>query len=322
VAGNREGGREKRELGWEGKHPLWRFPGPVHDGDCRTHHPPKTFESYTYTIKRHIRPALGDMRIVNIRPDHLQRLYSDLLKIGLPKHTVKYIYAIIRKTLGTALKWGLVGRNVAEVASPPPPEFHEIHPLTVDEVKTLLKVLKNDRLYAFYVLIATTGIRKGEALGLQKSSLNLHEGTVTIRHSLSQIYGVGLTLGEPKSAKSKREIALPAFTVNVLRAHLAKYSKNSEYVFATSRGTAFSPRNILRHFKEKLKEAGLPQSTCVHDWRHSFISWLLASGTSIRDIQAIAGHAQASTTMNIYSHVLPGYNRKAADKIEGMFGTE
>ena len=100
------------------------------------------------------------------------------------------------------------------------------------------------------------------------------------------------------------------------------YSFNSNFVFSTSKGTPFSPRNILRHFKAKLEEAGLPETTRVHDLRHSFISWLLASGTSIRDIQAIAGHAQASTTLAIYSHVLPGYNKEAAKKIEDMFVTE
>jgi integrase len=283
---------------------------------------PKTLENYTYAIKNHIKPTLGKMRIVAIRPDHLQRLYSDLLDSGLSKSTVKYIHAIIRKTLGTAFKWGLVIRNVSEVVTPPPPEVQEIKPLTVDQVKQLLKVLENDRLYAFYVLISTSGIRKGEALGLQKSDLDLEAGSIVIRHSLAQIYGRGLVLGEPKSEKSRRELALPPFTVNVLKKHLEKYSLNSNFVFSTSKGTPFSPRNILRHFKAKLQEAGLPETTRVHDLRHSFISWLLASGTSIRDIQAIAGHAQASTTLAIYSHVLPGYNKEAAKKIEDMFVTE
>ena len=283
---------------------------------------PKALENYAYAIKNHVKPNLGDMRIVAIRPDHLQHLYSKLLESGLSKYTVKYVHAIIRKTLGTALKWGLVNRNVADAVSPPTPEIHEIKPLTVAEVKQLLKVLEGDRLYAFYVLISTSGMRKGEALALQKSDLSLDTGIITVKHSLAQIYGKGLVLGEPKSEKSRREIALPPFTIKVMRKHLMNHPSSSSYVFATSRGTPFSPRNILRHLKSKLKEAGLPESTRIHDLRHSFISWLLASGTSIRDVQTIAGHAQASTTLSIYSHVLPGYNRDAANKIEGMFATE
>jgi integrase len=100
---------------------------------------------------------------------------------------------------------------------------------------------------------------------------------------------------------------------------LDKHPSNSGYVFATGNGTPFSPRNILRHFKSKLKEAGLPESTRIHDLRHSFISWLLASGVPPKDVQVIAGHAQFATTMDIYAHIMPGANREAAKKIEGLF---
>lgn len=262
------------------------------------------------------------MRLTSIRPDHLQRLYSDLLKSGLSKTTVRYIHAIIRKTLGVALKWGLVGRNVAEAVTPPRPEPFEIKPLTIDQVRLLLKTIEGDRLYAFYVLLVTTGVRRGEALGLQKQDLNLNEGTVVIRHSLNFIPKKGLVLGEPKSVKSRRELALPDFTVKILREHLEKYSFYSNYVFSTSKGTPFSPRNIIRHFKLKLAEAGLPNNTRLHDLRHSYISWLIQAGQDIKSVQAIAGHAQIGTTLNTYAHVLPGYNREAAKKVDDMFVSE
>src|SRR5688500_14441424 len=117
---------------------------------------PKTFESCTYVINKHIRPSLRKMRIVAIRPDHLSSFYSKVLESGLSKHTVRYIHRIIRTTLGVALNWGLVGRNVASAVSTPRTESREITSLTVEEVKHLLKKLENDRLHAFYVLICTT----------------------------------------------------------------------------------------------------------------------------------------------------------------------
>jgi integrase len=280
---------------------------------------PKSLENYNYAIKNRIKPALGDKRIVSIRPEHLHTLYSKLLEEGLEKSSVKYIHAVVRKTLGTAFEWGLVSRNVAEAATPPPADSPEIRPLTVDEVKRLLKVLEDDYLYAYYLLIATTGIRKSEGLALQKSDLRLEEGVVIVRHSLSHVHGKGLILGEPKSQKSKRELALPAFTVEVLRRYLKDHPNDSNFVFTTRNGTPISPVNILKHFKRKTKESGLPQETRLHDLRHSFISWLGSAGVPIRDLQEIAGHAQASTTLKIYSHVLPGYNQEAAKKIEGLF---
>jgi integrase len=281
---------------------------------------PKTLESYTYVINKHIRPHLGQMRIVAIRPDHLSSLYAKVLESGLSKHTVRYLHRIIRKTLSIALNWGLVGRNVADSVTPPTPPMHEIKPLTVDEVKRLLKVLEGDRLYAFYALICTTGLRKGEALAIQKSSLNLDAGTLVVRHSLAQIYGKGLTLMEPKSEKSRRELAIPPFTVELLRRHLSVHSQNSDFVFATGHGTPFSPRNILRHFKLKLAEAGLPQTTRIHDLRHAFISWLISSGQDIKTIQSVAGHSQIQVTLDVYGHLMPGALRSAADKVQGMFG--
>ena len=223
----------------------------------------------------------------------------------------------------TARKWRLVPLNVANDVDVPIPDHYEIKPLTVDQAKQFLKVLENDRLYAFYVLMCTTATRRGEALALQKKNLLLDDGVVLIRHSLTQIHGKGLVIGEPKSKASRRDIALSPFAVDVLRKHLKNFPNNSTFVFATHNDTPFSPRNIARHFKEKLVEAGLSRTVRMHDLRHSVISWLLASGgISIKDAQGLAGHAQASTTLNIYGHLLPDYSRNAAAKIEGLFGTE
>jgi integrase len=268
---------------------------------------PSTLYSYSDHIKNHIKPAIGDIKITNVRPEHLQRMYSNLLNRGLSKGTVKKTHAVVRKSLGIALNWGLVGRNVALAVSPPSPDTFEIKPLTVPESKQLLKVLEGDRLYAFYVLLLATGIRRGECLALQKQNLSLEEGTITIKQSLSFIVGKGLILGEPKSQKSNRRLVLPPFALEALKTHLMRFPNTSKYIFATGNNTPFSPRNVVRHFKKKLGEAGLPIETRIHDLRHSYASWLLQN-TSVKDVQMLLGHAQASTTLEIYAHVLPGYN--------------
>jgi integrase len=280
---------------------------------------PATYINYKHPLKNLIKPRRGDIKIANLRPDHLQMMYSDLLGTGLSKASVRKTHSVLRKALSIALKWGLMGRNVAEAVSPPVPDPFEIKPLTIVQAKQLLKVLEGDRLYTFYMLLLTTGIRRGEALGLQKQDVNLDEGTITIKHSLSFIPGKGLVLGEPKSDKSNRRLALPLFAVEALKKHLERFPNTSKYVFATGNNTPFSPRNVARHFKMKLKEAGLPVETRIHDLRHSYATWLLQN-TSVKDVQMLLGHAQASTTLEIYAHVLPGYNRDAADKVEGMFG--
>ena len=94
---------------------------------------------------------------------------------------------------------------------------------------------------------------------------------------------------------------------------------SSDYVFRTSNGTPFIPRNIVRHFKKTLNKAGLPPSTRIHDLRHFFVSWLLAQHTPPKDVQVIAGHADFSTTMDIYGHLMPGADRLAAKKMDSLF---
>lgn len=280
---------------------------------------PKTLESYYFMIKNHIKPALGRYRLVQIRPEQIQSLYSQMLEQGLSKSTALYVHAVIHKTLSQALQWGLVARNVADSVKAPRPDKHPISPLTVAQAKDFLKVLEGDRLYAYYVVLLATGIRKGEGLGLQLSDVSPDCSVITINHSLGSVRGKGLILGTPKSELSRRKLSLPPFAQQVLKDHLSAHNGKTPYVFYTGNNTPFSPRYMLRHFKSALKKAALPETTRIHDLRHSFISWLIASGTSIKDVQMIAGHAQVSTTLSIYSHSLPGYNLEAANKIEGMF---
>ena len=279
---------------------------------------PATYVNYGHQIKNHIKPHLGELKITNLRPDHLQRMYSVLLKKGLSKATVRKVHSVLRRALGVALEWGLVGRNVAEAVKPPPPEPPEIKPLTIDEARHLLKVLEADRLYAYYALLITTGIRRGEGLALHKEDLDLDRGTVTIKRSISFIPHMGLVLGEAKNVRSNRTLALPEFTINALREHLLKYPNNSKYVFATGNDTPFSPRNVHTYFKENLDKAGLPQTVRLHDLRHSYLSWLVRSGVDIRSVSGVAGHTQLSTTQR-YVWTLPGYNKEVSNKVEGMY---
>lgn len=103
---------------------------------------PTTLVSYTYHFNKQVPPVVGNMRITANRPDHLQHLYSDLLKKGLSKTTVRYLQIIVSRTLEIALKWGMFVRNVADSVSPPEPDPFEIKPLTVDEVRRLLRYWK------------------------------------------------------------------------------------------------------------------------------------------------------------------------------------
>jgi integrase len=112
---------------------------------------------------------------------------------------------------------------------------------------------------------------------------------------------------------------MPDFVRNTLIEHRRKQYVESDYVFCTSKGTAFVPRNIVRHFKNTLRKAGLPTTIRIHDLRHTFVSFLLSQNVPPKDVQEIAGHSTFSVTIDIYGHLMPGANKEAAKKMDKFF---
>jgi integrase len=270
-------------------------------------------------MRRHILPALGEIKLAKLATIHIQSLCSKKLDEGLSVRTVKYVRTIVHQALAQALKWGLVARNVATAVELPSGRKHKVEALTKAQVSQLLKALEGDRLYAYYVLVISTGLRRGEALALTVDCLDLDQGVVRVEKTLSSIVGKGLVVGEPKSERSRRKVALPDFTRKVLAEHLANRQVDSAYVFCTSKGTPFGPRNIMRHFKTVLARAGLPQNIRIHDLRHTFVSYQLAAGTPASDVQKIVGHASFSTTVDIYGHLMDGAHEESARKMDSFF---
>jgi len=268
-------------------------------------------------IRLHIKPAIGYIRLSQLTPVTLQHLYADKLKEGLSNRSVKYIHSIIHQMLAQALKWGLVTRNVSDAVDAPVPARKPIEPLTQPQVQSLLEVLKDDRLYCYYLVLLGCGLRRGEALALTWDCVDLDNGLVFVKKSLNAVKGKGLVVSEPKSSSAIRIVAMPEFVKDAL-SNKEKVVESS-YVFCTSKGTPFSPRNINRHFKKVLQKANLPQTIRLHDLRHTFVSYMLFQDVPVKDVQVIAGHADFSTTKEIYGHLMPGAQKEAAKKMDSLF---
>lgn len=278
---------------------------------------PKTLEAYESLIRNHINPELGRYKLNGLKPVHLQNFYSQKLNSGLSKRSVQFMHSIIHRALEQGLIWGVVVRNVADAVTAPKPDKTTQNILNVLQIKKLFEVLRCDRLYPFYVLAISTGMRRGELLALKWEDVDFSSHRIYVRRNLSQINGKGLVIGEPKSEKSRRPIALPQFALDVLLDH--RIEGKSDFVFATGNGTPFSPRNVLRHFKETLKKAGLPEETRLHDLRHTFASLLLAADVHPKIVQEALGHSSVTITLDTYSHLLPNIQKGAADKLDDMF---
>jgi integrase len=286
---------------------------------------PSTFQSYSGLIQRHIVPELGRIRLAQLRPDHLQALYVQKLAAGLSQRTVQYLHGLLHRSLNKALRWGLVTRNVANQADAPSAPKQPMQTWDRAQVRRFLASLQGDRWSALYHLACGTGMRQGELLALQWQNVDLDSGTLKVVRSVQTVKGQGLVFSAPKSDKSRRLIILPALVVQALRQHRtlqAELRQQGDWqdqglVFTTGTGGVILPRNLIRHFKVKAAQAGLPKIR-FHDLRHTAASLLLEQNTHPKVVQELLGHSQINLTLDTYSHVIPTLQREAAQTMDGI----
>ena len=287
-----------------------------------------TFSRDRYLVTNHIKPTLGRLKLKNLNALHLQSFYRERLDSGLSGSTVQKIHHILHKALSQAVKWNLIPRNPADaVKAPTASSTKETHPLSASEARRLLERARDDRLEALYVLAFHTGMRRGELLGLKWEDVDLDGPTIRVRRTLTRSEnGRRLSLGEPKTKKSRRIVRLTPRAVEALRRHRAKQAEeklkagnlyqNQGLVFTTGCGTPINPSNLLRRsFAPLLKSAGLPRIT-FHDLRHTCASLLFQRNVHPKLVQELLGHASIALTLDTYSHMLPGMGSEAADAME------
>ncbi len=278
---------------------------------------PRTVLSYM-NMRKHIEPALGNVKLSQLRVDHLQKLYSDKLVEGLSRRTVQYIHQFLHTVLNVAVKWGLLIRNVADLADAPSQEKEPATILTAPQVKQLLEIVKGTKFYALYMTAITLGLREGELLALTWGDVDFDHRRIQINKQLQYIPGEGLSVKMPKTKTSVRNLPLPEITCTALQNLFRDDPKKVGLIFHTSADTPYSPRNILRHFHGLLKKMDLPIMP-FHNLRHTCASFHLAAGTNPKVVQEILGHSSVSVTLSVYSHLLPGVGEEAAGRMNKVF---
>jgi integrase len=283
-----------------------------------------TIDLYTMIARNHLAPKLGSVTLDRLRPSDVEALIVGKRRSGLSASTVRTIYTVLRAALDIAVRDGLIRRNAAEAVKRPGIERKDAAFLTANQAEALLDVLRGDRLEALYRVMLATGLRRGEALALHWSDLDLDAATLRVRWTLSRTSN-GLQLGEPKTEKSRRSVPLPHAAVNTLREHRKHQFKEqlaagplwqkTGLVFTTEIGTPLEPRNVLRRFEALAARAGL-QGVHLHTLRHSAASFLLAAGTHTKVVQEHLGHSSYAITADIYSHVAPVQQREAAQRLD------
>jgi integrase len=174
----------------------------------------------------------------------------------------------------------------------------------------------------------TTGLRQGELLGLKWSDVDWEVPCLKVQRQLQRITGQGLSFAEPKTKAGRRVVALGPSAVEKMKEHWQRRSmeadksgqarwQDNDLIFPSSIGTPMGPRNLLRYFKITLEKAGLPVIR-FHDLRHTAASLMLQQGIHPKVVQEHLGHSKISGTLDMYSHVLPSLQAKAAEKIDEL----
>jgi len=291
---------------------------------------PRTYVSYAGIVRVHLAPRLGHLPLARLTPQQVQAFLNAKSSEKLAPRTVAYIRAVLRQALGQAERWGLVTRNAARLAEPPRVPRREVSPLSPVEARRFLEAIRGDRLEALYLVALGAGLRQGEILGLAWTDIDVERATLTVRHALQRVNSV-LILVEPKSATSRRVVALPLIVLVALRVHGTRQREDRllagsrwhddprGLVFTTTIGTPMDGIAVTRRFQALLAGAGLPRQR-FHDLRHACASLLLAQGVAPRVVMETLGHSQISLTLNTYSHVIPALGREAANRMDEMLG--
>ena len=308
-----------------------------------------TYTNYNTYINNHIIPNLGKIKLQDLRADQIQSFYNHLLKNGrknpsvgedkgLSPTTIKRIHILINSALKQAMKNGLITKNAASAVSLPKQIKHEIQPLSREEIQRLLKVAREDRLYAAFLLECGTGLRRGELVGLKWEDINFDNKTLQVKRSLVIQYDINakaegrkatyLEYETPKTEKSKRVVSIPENIITELKAHkirqneeklkVGEYYNNEGLVFCNIDGSKLHPATLVYSFKRMLKVASIKDAR-FHDLRHSVATLLLEMNEHPKVVQELLGHSTITTTLDIYSHVSMEKKEQAAAKLNTIF---
>ncbi len=289
---------------------------------------PRGFERYRDIIRQHLIPAFGNLPLTQLKPEHLQKHYTAKLNDGLSARTVRYHHAVIHKALQTALKWGLVSRNVADGVDLPPIRRTQMQTWDNDDITRFLKAAKESPYYALFYTALFTGMRRSELLGLAWQDVDFLYCQVSVTRSLHHLKDGSYVFTQPKSIKSRRTIALSPSAILLLKEHkekqelerttMGKPLADDDLVFSTLEGKPLRPNTITRAWVTLAARAGV-KVIRLHDARHTHASIMLKQGVHPKIVQERLGHSSIEMTLDIYSHVMPGLQEAAAERFDDLF---
>jgi integrase len=306
-----------------------------------------TYISYESYVRLHLEPELGTTKLTALTIEQLQRFFNQKKQTLSPK-SLRNIYNMLHNCLDQAVINGYLLRSPLQGVRLPQVTKKEILILTQEEQNALHIAAQESHTIAAFGIIFTlsTGIRMGEMLGLQWGDVDYRSHTIRIRRTVGRLQKVDesgklipktagvptteIVARSPKSATAQRTIPLFSQVWNDLMIYRDKQRDMLQAqgipvtlttpIFSTPAGIVYEPRTYEDLFKRTLKAAGV-QDINFHALRHTFATRALEAGMDIKVLSSILGHAQASTTLNLYAHALPDHKKHSMDKMSSFYGS-
>ncbi len=276
----------------------------------------KTVDSYRGIVRVHLNPGIGSIPLKELQPHHLSSFYKSL-KGKMSVRTVRYCHTLMCQSLDYAVSRDVLNKNVARKAEPPAREKKPLNIVQPQEIDRLFDGAP-EPYHTMFETLLFTGLRRGELLALRWRDLDLAQGAVHVNQTLYKLKGE-VIIKAPKTKASRRIAYLPAFLVVSLSDYRAKAitHRDDDLVFSDPDGKPLDPSTVSHAFKHLIEKAGL-KDIRLHDLRHSYASLLLKSGKHPMIVSAQLGHASIRTTLDTYSHLLPGMQADAVKSLEAF----
>ena len=288
---------------------------------------PTTMALYTEFTTNYLVPHLGQIRLLELRAHHLDRMYANITvgRRGRPlsPSTIRRIHGVLRSALNTAVKRRLIPYNPAEHIELAPENPKRPKPWTPEQSQAFLQHIAQDRLANLYHLMLVTGMRRGETVGLRWEDVDLDGECLFVIQQITDVNGRSM-VSTPKTKRGQRLVPIDAETVAMLRRQ--RETQNLERVawgpawneagliFTREDGRPLRPEYATRHFQALALKAGLPVIR-LHDLRHTNASLALSAGVDLKVVSERLGHSQIAITADLYTHVNRGLGKAAAEQI-------
>jgi integrase len=279
-------------------------------------------------LRLHVVPVIGHLRLDRIRPGHVQMVIDGMLERGLAAGTTVRARSVLGNAMRRAVAWGLIPASPVGVVSPPHPERPRLEVPTPAELLRLIDVARGTQWEVPVLLAAATGARRGEVLAVRWSDLDFETGRLRITGSMQRAGGL-IERVDPKTDRARRQVTLPSFAVERLKAHRKEQAKLRLFLgfwhagdaICDQGGELIDPDSFSRGFKDVAAKAGLPPAMRLHDVRHGVATAWLEQGLHPAIASAALGHSSPAFTMSVYQHVVEGMSDRAAAALEAAFAS-